>query len=651
MRIWTLALLASTLCGASSQAAETVAALTTLDAGDFRGKTWQLAEFDGSPVLVVAVLGVECPLARLYAARLQELSDAYADRGVKFVGVDANRQDSLTEIAAYARDHHITFPLLKDTKQTIIEELGATRTPEVFVLDAQRRVRYHGRIDDQHAIGSKSRPAPSVTECRDAIESLLAGKPVEVPHREAVGCLIMRRDEADPNAKVTYSQQISRLLQQHCVECHRPGQIAPFSLTDYDEVVGWAEMILEVTRQGRMPPWHADPAHGKFANARGLSDEERQLIKDWVLAGAPQGNPADLPEPRTYVEGWQLARAPDMVIPMRDEPFAVPAQGEVRYQFFQVDPGLTEDKWVSAAEIVPGNRAVVHHVIVFAQSDGKKFSGDGNFLAAYVPGLKPRMQPQGMAKRLPAGSKLIFQLHYTPNGTPQEDISRIGLVFADPATVTHEVQTASVGSRRLNILPGLADQAVDSNVVTAPADVLLLALMPHMHLRGQSFRYEMTNTDGSRETLLNVPHYDFNWQTGYVLDEPRMLKAGTKLQAFALFDNSTNNLANPDPTATVTWGDQSWEEMMLGYFDLAIPRGSADSAGELRRALQGRDPMTAAKRLLELLDKNNSGKLELSEVREPQRPLFHRLDTNGDEVLDEAELMAGIKEIRQLLQR
>jgi len=645
-----IALLAAAVASSAS-AAEVVRPLlgqTVADFSlkDFRGKSYSLSEFKASAIVVIAVLGTECPIAKQCAVKLQNLSDKYAERGVVILALDANRQDSLTEIGAFAKANSLTFPILKDLNQQVVDSLLATRTPEVFVLDAQRVVRYRGRVDDQFAVGGKSRKTPTREDLKTAIDELLDGKSISVPETVAVGCLIGRAREPKKDATVTYSNQIARVLQQHCVECHRPGEIAPFSLTEYQEVAGWADTIVEVTRSQQMPPWHASPEYGHFANERRIPPEDLNLLQQWASAGAPEGNPADLPPPRTYTEGWQLPHQPDHVVWMSEKPFQVKEEGTVRYQYFSVDAGLTEDKWLSAAEIIPGNRSVVHHVIVFMTSDGKLLDEDRQMVTAYVPGLRVTPFPKGMAKRLPAGSKFIFQLHYTPNGVAGEDRTRIGLVFADPAEITHEVRTASAGNRRFRIEPQKDNQAFESRVVTAPTELKLLSLSPHMHLRGKSFRYELTLPDGKTETLLDVPHYDFNWQTAYRLPEPRTIPQGAKLKAFATFDNSPNNLANPDPSKTVTWGEQSWDEMLLGYFDVAVPRGSDDTA---RRAVagiaEGREPLAIVKRLFESLDKNKDGKIVRDEVGPAQKAMF---DTDADGMITQEELVAGLPELRKL---
>jgi len=411
--------------------------------------------------------------------------------------------------------------------------------------------------------------------------------------------------------------------------------------------VGWADMIAEVTRERRMPPWHADPKFGHFANENRLTDDELETLQAWVKAGAPQGDPQAKPPTPTFTTGWQLPKEPDLVVAMRDKPFAVPATGEVRYQYFMADPKLTEDKWVMGAEVQPGNRAVVHHVIVFAAKDGRVMDEDRQMLCAYVPGLRVGYYPKGMAKKVPAGSKLIFQLHYTPIGTPKEDLTKVGLVFANDADITHEVQTVSTRSRSFVIEPQKSDQKFSTPALSAPVDVLMLSMSPHMHLRGQSFRYEMTWPNGQTETLLNVPNYDFNWQTAYALSEPMIIPAGSKLTAYASFDNSAKNLANPDPSATVRWGDQSWEEMLIGYCDVAVERGVADGKKiipnrpreELAKALAG--PM------FRRLDRNSDGKIERTEVEERLRDSFDKIDADKDGIVTPSELEVGLPKLRR----
>lgn len=633
----------------SAQAADNELAaskpIANFQLADHRGREWSLDEFRDKQLVVIGVTGTECPLAKKYLPEMQKLSDEFAEKGVAFIGLNANRQDSLAEIGAQVRDAAVTFPVLKDNQQTVIKALGATRTPEVFVLDKDRVVRYQGRIDDQHATGGRSKNSPVRQDLRLAIDELLAGQEVSMARTPATGCLITKLASPKADAEITYSNQISRLLNKHCVECHRTGEIAPFSLTDYSEVVGWAEMIVETTQSGQMPPWHASPEHGRFQNTRGLSDEEKQLLVAWVAAGTPEGDPKNLPEAPTYTTGWQLPQEPDFVVAMRKEPFQVPAEGTVKYQYFTIDLDLKEDKWIKAAEIIPGNRAVVHHVIVFAIGGGKLTELDRGMVTAYVPGFRPEPLPPGYAKRLPAGSRLIFQMHYTTNGTAQEDLTKIGLVFADDKEVTNVVRTESVKNRRFVLRPEKDDQRIDAKPLTAPTDLELLSLSPHMHLRGKSFRYELTWPDGRRETLLDVPNYDFNWQTTYRLEQPLNVPAGATLYAYASYDNSSNNLANPDPTKSVTWGEQSWDEMMLGYFDIAVPR-ELDDKTVPEKIADAMKPEIRAARWIKVLDRNRNGTVERDEVREGQRFLFDRVDADKNGIVTVEELAAGGDQLR-----
>lgn len=537
---------------------------------DYRGRETSLSEFKSSKLVVMAFLGTECPLAKLYATRLVKLHEHYHSYGVTILGINANVQDSITEIAAHARRHELPFPVLKDVGNVVADQMGAVRTPEVFVLDAQRVVRYWGRIDDQYGIGL-IREEPSRNDLAVALDELLMGWQVSTPSAEAVGCHIGRVTEPDETCEVTFSNQIARLLNRHCVECHRAGQIAPFALTDYHEVAGWAEMIEEVVDQNRMPPWHADRKHGKFHNERGLNQEERELLHRWVAAGAPEGDPSQLPPPPQFTKSWQLPREPDLVLNMRKFPFRVSAEGNVNYQYFDVDTGFTEDKWIRGVEVRPGNHSVVHHILVYVKDKRSRvLQGDG-YLGVYVPGMHPQYYPEGMAKLVPAGSRLMFQVHYTPVGTPQEDMSKVGLIFARPEEVEQAVVSASVGNYNFFVPAGAEKHRIQASSHSLKSEIQLLSMMPHMHVRGSAFRYEL-ETAGGREVLLDVPHYDFNWQTSYELAQPRTLKVGAKLHCTAEYDNSAENPANPDSSVIVRFGPQVDDEMMFGYFDYAMPR-------------------------------------------------------------------------------
>jgi peroxiredoxin len=540
---------------------------------DYHGQPYSLDELGKNKIVVLAFLGTECPLAKLYASRLVELADKYEPQGVVVVGINSNRQDAVTEIAAFARVHQIKFPILKDLNQVVADCVGATRTPEVVVLDANRAIRYRGRIDDQYGFNDANanyqKPKTEKNHLANALDALVAGKQVAPAEVAAAGCLIGRDLKPVADSQVTYANQIARIMNANCVFCHREGQIAPFTLTSYEDVAGWASMIDEVVTLERMPPWHADAKFGHFQNDARLSDADKALIAKWVENGAPEGNLKDLPEPPKFAEGWMIPK-PDQVLYMRDNPYDVPATGVVDYQMFVVDPGWKEDKWIKAIEPRPGNPAVVHHILLFViPPDGNITSGLGggnDFLGAFAPGLRPEPLPQGMARYVPAGSKLIFQLHYTPNGTAQQDRSYCGFVFADPGSVKKEVRVTSAVNAVFQIPPGESNFNCQARYVFTD-DTLLLTLMPHMHLRGKAFRYEATYPDGKHEVLLDVPRYDFGWQTNYRLSEPKLMPRGTRMDCYAVFDNSEDNLNNPDPKVAVRFGDQTWEEMMIGFFE------------------------------------------------------------------------------------
>jgi len=597
-----LALLVLAFAGGSAQAADAPRvplgrSVKEFTLNDHAGAKRALSEWHDRPVLVVVFLGTECPLAKLYGRRLAELDRKYGEQGVQIVGVNSNQQDTLQELAGYAVKFGVKFPLLKDPGAEVADQFGATRTPEAFVLDRQRVIRYQGRIDDQYGVGA-ARKRSTKNEMVDAIEALLAGKPVPLARTPAVGCLIGRREPSQGDGEVTYAKHIAPILQNRCIACHREGQIAPFALTEYADVAAWSDMCLEVVDSGRMPPWGANPAHGEFYNDARMPDDEKELFRRWIEAGVPEGDPADSPPPRQFVEGWQIAH-PSVVYQMPEE-YEVPATGTVPYQYFFFDPGFTEDKWVCGAEARPGNREVVHHLILFylppGQEEPRPEDPLFNAIAAFAPGMPPVVGPEEYALRIPAGSKLVFQVHYTPNGTPQTDRSEAALVFADPKKVAKELRIKAAYNFKFLIPPHAPDYRVHAKY-KVERDAMLYTLTPHMHYRGKSFRFTAKYPDGREEILLDVPRYDFNWQIIYQLKKPKRLPGGTVVHMEGHFDNSAENPLNPDPSQTVYWGDQTWEEMMLGSMTLShadqdlrvgaprvevVPPASSDDAGEHR---------------------------------------------------------------------
>ena len=438
--------------------------------------------------------------------------------------------------------------------------MKAERTPEVLIFGPAdkngRTLRYRGRIDDRYGVGY-ARDAATRDDFGLALESVLKGEPVDVPATEAVGCKIGRARPADPDAAVTWASGTdgapgaAAVIFRNCAPCHRPGEAAPFALLDYEEAAGWGPMLAEVVNQNRMPPWPADPAHGEFSNDARLSPVEKETLLSWVKAGCPQGDPAAAPEPPTFADGWRIG-TPDLVLPMADEPAEVPAEGTMKYRYFRVDPGFTEDRYVVAAEPRPGNPAVVHHIIVRVLPPGTKRKIDpGDALIGYAPGLPPMQLKPGQAFKIAAGSQFLFEMHYTANGRPETDLSRVGLKFIDPEAVGGEknltlVRSEAVMTHRFAVPPGAESYEVTASR-RAPADFTLLALTPHMHFRGASFKYELTTPGGETRTLLNVPEYDFNWQLRYDLAEPLKIEKGSRITCTATYDNSAGNPSNPGP--------------------------------------------------------------------------------------------------------
>jgi hypothetical protein len=407
-----------------------------------------------------------------------------------------------------------------------------------------------------------------------------------------------------PAAKTTFYKDVLPILQNNCQSCHRAGEVAPMSLMTYDEARPWAIAMKMAVLTKKMPPWYADPQYGHFANERKLTAQEIRTLVSWVDGGAQPGNPKDGPAPVKFVDGWNIGK-PDRVLEMPNA-YSVPSEGTVDYQYVVIPGGFTQDTWVKAAEVRPGNRALVHHVIAFVRPPDSQWMKDakpGEFfvpkkptanpesggqnqgqdqraqrrrgditenelLVGYAPGLQAMELSSDEAKLIKAGSDIVLQLHYTANGTAGSDKTRIGLIYAKEAPKVRSIQLGASN-------PGFKIPANDPNYevksqIELEQTVTLSDFMPHMHFRGKDFKYDIIYPDGRTETLLSVPKYDFNWQLGYRLAQPIVLPKGTRIECTAHFDNSANNPYNPDPTKDVRWGDQTWEEMMIGWFSVSV---------------------------------------------------------------------------------
>ncbi len=412
---------------------------------------------------------------------------------------------------------------------------------------------------------------------------------------------------ATTSQKVTFYKDVLPVLQKNCQTCHRPGEAAPMSLLTYDEARPWAKSIKQAVVTKKMPPWFADPQYGHFSNERTLAQGDIDTLTNWVDAGAPAGSAKDAPKPINWVEGWRIGK-PDVVLSMT-KAFSVPASGTIDYQYIVIPTGFTEDKYIQMAEARPGDPAVIHHIIAFIREPGnpwlrnlkpgeafdakeaqeqaikemkahpelaKQRRGEGggggfggDFLSGYAPGTLPNIMKPGQAKLVPAGSDIILQMHYTANGKPATDISRVGLVFSKTPP-TERVLTLAATTANFAIPPGDSNYRVETKL-TLQDDSTLVNLLPHMHFRGKDFTFKVTYPSGETETLLYVPHYDFNWQLTYDLATQKVLPKGSVIDCIAHYDNSVNNKFNPDATKEVRYGEQSWEEMMFGFFDVSVP--------------------------------------------------------------------------------
>ena len=543
---------------------------------DLDGKPRSLVDHRKAKAIVLAWTAPGCPVAMVYAPRLAELAKTYAAQEVAFLGVASDAGESLDDLRRLVKDGGTPYPVLLDADGTLAQALSIKTTTTAVVLDANWRVRYRGAVDDQYGVNGR-KPAADHAWLKDALDAVLAARPVAKEATDAPGCPITFKSTARPGATTTstWSGDVAKIVHARCATCHRENGGAPFGLGTYAELSARTAVVREVIDQNRMPPWHAVGEEGRFSNDRRLKAAEKTTLLEWLDAGAPEGDAskAPAPPPALALDAWEMGK-PDQIFTF-DKPQSIPAEGVVPYRFVTIPTKLTEDKWVKAVEVQPGAPGVVHHVLVgfdppSHRGRGAVFAPWGGFFAAMVPGGRLQVFPDGMAKKLPAGTTLLFQMHYTPNGVATTDTTRIGLRYADKEP-EREVKTAGVMAIDLRIPPGEANYKVRGQL-PVPFNARILAFMPHMHVRGTSFRYSIQKIVGGGEetTLLEVPRYDFNWQTPYRLTTPIAVPRGYWLRGVATYDNSANNPYNPDPTAWVTWGDQTWDEMMIGYVDYVL---------------------------------------------------------------------------------
>jgi peroxiredoxin/mono/diheme cytochrome c family protein len=527
---------------------------------DTRYSPRTLSEFGSKRAFALLFVTDSCPIAKRYLPEIKRLHGVYAKRGVQFLVVSADPDRDIGRMAAFALTHDLPMPIVKDTGGRAARALGVTRTPEVALLDGKLVLRYRGRVDDQIKLGGL-RPKASRRDLVEALDELLAQKPVSVARTPVDGCRLSTAPADPVEEPPTFARDIAPLTRRHCVECHRPKGSAPFSLVGYDDVARVGTMVAEVVAERRMPPWFAEGGAEEFSNHRGLSPDERRLIVDWVASGMRKGDATKIPPPPALPKGkWSIGE-PDLMIRMK-RPIKVRADGYMPYQYVMLQHRFDHDTWIQKLEIVGDNPEVLHHCNVFFLRPGKAFESS-QIVAGKVPGGSPLNLKPGVAALIPKGAMLGLQIHYQPNGTAVEDRVSIGLAFPK-APVQKRFRAAIIENRAFAIPPGAPHHRVAASYTFAET-VISGGLFGHMHVRGKDVTFRATYPDGRAETLLRVPNYSFDWQTAYAFRTPKRFPKGTRIDCVAHFDNSKFNPFNPDPSKTVRYGLQTTEEMMYCF--------------------------------------------------------------------------------------
>lgn len=606
---------------------------------DHEGKAHELYYFQDSPAIVVMIQGNGCPIVRNAWADYKAVKDEFSDKGVQFYMLNANKQDNRERLKTEAAEFSYDIPILKDETQLIAESLGVKRTAEVLVISPEDwSIVYRGPVNDRLGYGEQ-RSTTDNHYLAEALKAVLAGERPETRIRRSKGCIVNLPETAKraEHAQISYSETIGPMLEKNCASCHEEGGIAPWAMTGYDMIEGFAPMIREVVRTKRMPPWSADPHIGTFNNARGLTIEERQTLVHWIEAGAPRGEgPDPLASRVSDATEWPLGE-PDLIV--EAPAFDVPASGIVDYQFPTVLNPLDRDVWVKAVTVVPGDKTVVHHALVGSSEEVTK-PGEGdyndvfdNYLIGFVPGAESYVYPEDTGVFVKAGGEFRFQMHYTTSGRATTDRTKLGLYFYDkPPKHPLRQQVA------LNLALGIPPNSVGHEEKAyfefdRPATIYML--FPHSHYRGKSSTFEVVYPDGREETILSVPDYDFNWQHTYSMEEPLSVPAGSRLIHRTQYDNTGRNISNPNPERTVPWGLQSHDEMLYGSFMFRWTEETADNILH--------DPLQFdIRQFYGFADRNMDGKLARQEMwgrlaKSWDEGNLKQADADGDGALSFAE--------------
>ncbi len=523
-----------------------------------------------SKATVIVLRDIDCPVSRKYAPRLKSIQGEFAMPAgdVEFIYLFTGNGHSVEEMRQDMADGGHVGVLARDPEGTLARALRVRTSSEVFVIDRANTLRYRGAIDDQYGIGYQKNTAEN-TYLRDALREVLGNTAVAVPATSAPGCVAEHAESTDDKraGSINYHNRISRILQNNCLTCHHQGGAGPFPLETYAQVMAKRKTIRFVIEDQIMPPWGAKHEPGKWLNDMTLGKDDEDDLLAWINNGAPEGDPKDAPQPLEWPVGWKIGK-PDLVLQI-PEAIQIPAEGAVKYQYVKVRNPLKEGRWIKAMELKPTAPQVVHHALVF-RADEARGGGLQGYFMGLVPGETTSVFDDGFGKYLPAGEELVIQLHYTANGKATRDQTELGFVFYDEKPA-REIITLAAGTRKFVIPPGANNHEVVADYDVKVAGTII-SFAPHTHLRGKAFRYDLIYPDGHSLELIDIPRYDFNWQMRYRLTKPVFAPLGSKIRATAWYDNSAANPANPDPTKEVRFGEQTWEEMMIGYFEAYVGR-------------------------------------------------------------------------------
>lgn len=528
---------------------------------DIRYLPRSLADFGDKKAYVVMFTTLDCPIVQRYLPKLAELDEKFRDEGVQFLTINVGPNDDLREVAYQAMRADCAFPFAKDFDGSAVNALGGSRAAEVVVLDADKKLRYRGRVDDQFRLGGE-RPSATRDDLRLAIQQVLAGGEVEVAQTPIDGCAITAFKPRQPNKDVNYAEHIAGILAKHCQDCHQPNNPeAPFALASYQDAVDHSAMIAEVVKEQRMPPWYGSREHGQFTNVRGMSIEERQLVDDWVRNDCPEGDMSKAPAPREFSTAkWKIGE-PDLVLKTPVQ--KIKATGYVDYRYIILPHFFKEDTWVQGVQILPENSRAMHHCNMLFIKKGERPSS-GNFITGQVPGGDAMILDRNVGFKIPAESSLVLQIHYVTLGEETTDQISVGLRYAREV-IHKQLHHTQVANTNFSVPAHASHHKVEA-VREFKQDVTGYGVFSHMHLRGKDMTYRAKYPDGKAETLLVVPNYNFDWQQSYRWPEDKVkFPKGTKLEVFAHYDNSAFNPYNPDPTKDVEEGQQTFQEMMYGF--------------------------------------------------------------------------------------